>query len=329
MSYGRHALAAAFATILLSGCGGDESPTATDTPPPSVERQIAPNATDAAIDVGLDPHVAINPGPSATARGKLFVFLPGTGAVPTEYRLILRAGAARGYHAIGLTYPNPTAVGVLCDGSADPDCHWNVRREIITGIDSSSLVDVSPANSIVNRLCKLLAYLNGLYPKEDWGQYLAGDAPDWSRIEIAGHSQGGGHAAAMAKLYPLDRAVYFSSPADWNESAGAPPAWVSQTSATDPSRQYGFTHARDAVVPIAHLAATWPALGLRGFGDAVSVDTTSAPYGSSHQLVTNVTLAGGDGLFLYHAAPVVDAATPMFSPGVPRFAPVWIYLCFP
>ena len=54
------------------------------------------------------------------------------------------------------------------------ECQWKVRREIITGVDTSPLVDVNAANSIVNRLEKLLSYLGAYYPKEGWGQYLSG-----------------------------------------------------------------------------------------------------------------------------------------------------------
>jgi len=56
------------------------------TPAASVERQVTPSTTDAAISTADDPHVAINPSPSAAAAGRLFLFLPGTGALPSQYR---------------------------------------------------------------------------------------------------------------------------------------------------------------------------------------------------------------------------------------------------
>ncbi len=323
-------LAASLLGILLAGCGNDSKPTITPSAPPSVEREIAPRTTDPTIDISLESHVAINPNPWVAAGGKLFVFFPGTGALPTHYRLILRTGAERGYHTIGLNYPNDAAVGVLCDSSDDPDCQWSVRREIITGVDTSSLVDVNAANSIVNRLQKVLSYLDAQYPEEGWGQYLTDGAVDWSGVEVAGHSQGGGHAAAIAKLHAVFRAVYFSSPADWSTLDDAPPPWVSQSGATDGSRQYGFTHVQDATVPSAHLTVTWSALGLGAFGAPVSVDNVNAPYGNSHQLATNaVPHHNGGGALPYHAATVLDAATPLTGTDTPLYAPVWIYLCFP
>ncbi len=279
--------------------------------------------------MSLESHIAINPDPSVAAGGKLFVFLPGTGALPAHYRLILRIGAARGYHAIGLNYLNDDAVGVLCDGSGDQDCQWKVRREVITGADTSPLVDVNFTNSIVNRLQKLLSYLHARYPDEIWGQYLVDGAVDWSRVEVAGHSQGGGHAAAIAKLRAVSRAIYFSSPADWRTLGGAPPPWISQSGATDASRQYGFTHVRDATVPFAHLTVTWPALGLGAFGAPVSVDDAGPPYGNSRQLTTDAIPHQVGESLPYHAAPVLDAATPLTDSGEPLYAPVWVYMCFP
>jgi hypothetical protein len=323
-------LAASLLGIMLAGCGNDSESPPVPSIPASVERQIAPKSTDPAIDINLEPHIAINPSPSVAASGRLFVFLPGTGALPTHYRLILRTGAARGYHAIGLNYPNDDAVGILCDTSADQDCQWKVRREIITGIDTSPLVDVNAANSIVNRLQKALSYLHAQFPNEGWGQYLADGGIDWSRVEVAGHSQGGGHAAAIAKFRAVFRAVYFASPADWNTSSDAPPAWISQSGATDASRQYGFTHTQDATVPFAHLAVTWQALGLGAFGAPVSVESAGPPYDNSRQLTTDAApRPGGAGLSPYHAAPVLDAATPLTGSDEPLYAPVWIYLCFP
>src|SRR5829696_4928184 len=70
-------------------------------------RIVVPAATDPAITnsnplfrhwVYLDP--------TAPRAGKLFVFLPGTGAPPNVYRLILETAAQDGCHAVGLSYVN-------------------------------------------------------------------------------------------------------------------------------------------------------------------------------------------------------------------------------
>ncbi len=43
----------------------------------------------------------------------------------------------------------------------------------VDGIDRSPIVDVNAANSIDNRLTKLLEYLAAQHPEEDWSRYLA------------------------------------------------------------------------------------------------------------------------------------------------------------
>lgn len=287
---------------------------------------MTPSLTDAGITTSDEPHIAINPSPGVAAAGRLFVFLPGTGALPTQYKMIVRLGAARGYHAIGLNYPNPTAVGVLCASDADADCFWNVRREVITGTNTSALLDVSVANSIVNRLQKLVAYLDRQYPTEGWGQYLTGGVIDWSKVVISGHSQGGGHAGVMTKLYAMARACYFSSPADWRQVANTPATWTSRPNVTDASRQYAFSHVQDQLVPYLQLRDIWTALGLGTFGSPVNVDLRGAPYDNGHQLNTLATpvIEGS-----YHGSTVVDVATPKTALGAAVFEPVWNYLCFP
>ena len=97
--------------------------------------------------------------------------LPGTGGQPRFYRLILRTGAARGLHAIGLSYPNDRAVDDLCGAGAVASCSGETRREIITGIDASPAVTVDPANSINGRLQALLVWLHATNPSEGWNRF--------------------------------------------------------------------------------------------------------------------------------------------------------------
>jgi hypothetical protein len=293
-----------------------------------VERSIAPLSTDPTLTQALQPHVAINPAPSVGASGQLVVFLPGTQAQPEHYLLILRAAAAKGYHAIGLNHVNAAAVGQMCAHDPAPDCHGQVRDEVITGQDRSPLVSVGASDSIVNRLAKLLAFLHTTYPTEGWGQFLdAQRTPVWAKLNVAGHSQGGGHAGVMAKMFSLNRVAYFSSPADWRSALQQPAFWLSRASATPASRQYAFSHLQDSLVPWANLVSIWSALQLDAFGPAVSVDGR-ASYGGSHQLSTNAT--PGSGLpTAAHGAPVFDASVPKNPDGSPVYAPVWSYLLFP
>lgn len=311
------------AALLLVACGGGGGGSSTPPPaaaPPSVEREVQPASTDAAISSDLEAHFAVNPSPAVTAKQRLLVFLPGTFGRPDNYRSVVRVAAAQGLHAIGLNYPNNVTVGSLCSTSIDANCFANTRHEILTGNDTSSAITVSRANSIENRLIKLLLALHTQAPGEDWDGYLVAGQPDWSRIRVAGHSQGGGHAAFIAKQYSVDRAVYFGSPADATSSGLAP--WVSVAGATPGTRQAGFTHLRDELATLPVVSATCRVLGLAGA--LTSVDGMAAPFGGAKQLTTNADPApGNSALSPLHSTPIVDGVTPLASDGTPLFAPVW------
>src|SRR3989454_8797409 len=64
---------------------------------------------------------------------------------------------------------------------SDPNCSGNLRLEVLTGADVSANVSVTPANSIDNRLAKLLGYLADQYPAEGWSRFMEDDGtPKWS-----------------------------------------------------------------------------------------------------------------------------------------------------
>lgn len=309
------------------------TPTPTPTPrPASVEREVLPVTIDPAITLALSAHFTINPSPAVAPAGRLFVMLPGTGAIPRFYREIVRTGAARGYHGIGLTYPNEVAVGVRCVSSSDPDCAGKVRREVVTGEDTSTLLAIPRAESIAGRIVSLLGHLDRTFPGEGWGQFLIGGQPDWSKIVVAGHSQGGGHAGYMAKLFSLERTVMFSSPGDTGLAPGSPAAWYGLPNVTALSRQHGFTHTGDELVPFGLVVSNWRAIGISQFGGVISVDGATAPYDGSHQLSTaappnpNPVAPVPSPL---HSSPVVDAITPISPNGDLLYRQVWIHLAFP
>jgi hypothetical protein len=298
--------------------------------PSSVTRLIPPALTDPAIATYLDSHVAITPDPAVASRHGLFLYLVGTGGKPVNQQLILGTGAARGYHAIGLMYPNTPSVGSLCSNSADADAFWNVRGEIITGQDLSSLVAIPATECVEHRLVALLTYLAATYPTEGWDEFIAAGQPDWTRITVGGHSQGGGHAAVIGKLHAVARVVCLSSPADWRNIPDAPATWYARPGATPADRVFGFSHLQDELVPWSQVTLIWTELGLDAFGGSVSVDGAAPPYAGSHRLTTDITHATAP---LYpspfHSATVVDLVTPKLGDGSPAYRPVWVHLCFP
>src|SRR3989454_7033726 len=143
----------------------------TESTAPLIQHLIAPQTTDPEITwvPAVNPELAnhyIWLDPSARGNPKLLVFMPGAGNVPASWQLFEQEAARLGYHVIGLVYQNDVEVVGKCGGrfnpdghSLDPHCSGNPRLQVLTGADVSANVSVTPANSIDNRLAKLLGYL--------------------------------------------------------------------------------------------------------------------------------------------------------------------------
>lgn len=158
---------------------------------------------------------------------------------------------------------------------------------------------------------------------------MAGE-PVWSRITVAGHSQGAGHAAYLGKLLSLDRIVMFSAPGDKGSRPGTLAPWLSLPAVTAAARHYGFTHTADELAPFTVVTASWGRLGLNSFGPVTSVDGATAGYGGSHALSTSAPPNPASPRDApAHGAPVVDVSTPLLANGEPLFRPVWTYIAFP
>ncbi len=205
--------------------------------------EIDPQQTDAAIEVVHGPHIALYD-PQAPSVHRLMVFLVGTGAKAQGSRAIDSAFAKWGYHAIGLDYED-NVVAVSCAHSQDDACFDHYREAIVTGAPVSEKIHVDPANSILSRLQKLLAYLVNHDPDGGWGEFLKGGQPVWGHIVVAGHSQGSGHAAYIGKMFNVDEVLMFSGPQDYLDDLDKPAPWEARASATPPSRFFAFLNEND------------------------------------------------------------------------------------
>ncbi|MFN7956536.1 MAG: hypothetical protein U0610_32820 [bacterium] len=292
------------------GCGSSSS-TSTPTPTPDtmLVHVIDPSSTDPAISSSFDSHQTFLE-TAVAPNGKLLLFLPGTDAEPRAYQRLLAAAAAIGYHAIGLAYPNSESVATLCDG--DPACYEPVRLEIFDGVDRSDRVSVDAANSIENRTVRLLQYLAANFPNEGWDEFLANGALRYGAITVAGHSQGGGEAAMIAKIRTVSRVAMFSAPIDAVDGVSAP--WINTANETPANRYFGFAHESDPA--FADIATNWQSLGMGSAADRVLVDNTAAPYGGAHQLETALSVSRP------HNSTAVDSDTPT-TLGQPIYRDVW------
>ncbi|MGH3426134.1 MAG: BPSS1187 family protein [Mycobacteriales bacterium] len=213
-------------------------------PAQAVLLSVRPSVTDRGIRDYDEPHYVVYD-PEATAQAQLVVFLPGTLGKPSNASLLLGTVANQGYRVIGLEYDDAPAVAWVCPQNPSPACAAHFRQERIFGDDSHAVVHNSTADSIVNRLTKLLAYLSQHDSKGNWASYMLNGGVDWSRIVVSGLSQGAGMAAYLAKKESVARVVLFSSPEDYLEPSHALAPWISGPSATPPDRWFAEYHRRE------------------------------------------------------------------------------------
>ncbi len=260
-----------------------------------------------------------------TLRNKLFVFLPGTTGFPSVYQLIVKKAAALGYHSIGLMYPNNSDIYTAAGSSNNLTDFGTCRQEIFDGVDHASGVSVDGNNCIQSRLIKLLQYLQQQHPTQNWGQFLSGNDVDWTKVVVAGHSQGGGHAFYISKIKSVERAISFAS-IDWNSNLNQSAAWINMTGATPVSKLYSINGLRDQIFAYANVQTQLADLGLQG--PAASIDGNNPPYSNSHTLTTNATPALAEPFTNHHNLTCLDAYVPKDALGntAPDFDKAWGYL---
>jgi hypothetical protein len=172
-----------------------------------------------------------------------------------------------------------------------------------------------------------LRYLADKYPLDGWEQYLtAGDVPRWSRILVAGHSQGGGHAALLGKYYSTAGVIMFAS-MDYsfmNDKAGQ---WIDKRGNTRIEKFLAVAHTLDEVMPIAAMRKYWNAFGFRNVAPVIDIDNIGFPYANSNTLITSIkpTKTGND-KSVYHNLLCMDADTPLLKDGKPALYDLWVFL---
>ncbi|NOQ73794.1 MAG: hypothetical protein GQ574_17435 [Crocinitomix sp.] len=263
-----------------------------DVPPPveeTLERYtIAPSATDNAYNSGEKRHLIFYN--NETNVNKLLLFFGGTYSNPETYETFCEHAAELGCHVISLSYPNNVAAASFKE-SDNIDAFDNFRDEMCFGNPVSDAVNVNELNSVVTRSTKLLQHLAAQYPTQNWGQYLIdGNAPDWSKIMLGGHSQGSGHACYIAKTIVVNRVLMFSGPNDYSTHFEAPATWLSLSGVTPVASQYAFLHANDEVVPYEYQLANIRAIGVIGAADTTTLmDDLSGAYNNKNAYHTSIS----------------------------------------
>ncbi len=273
---------------------------------------VAPSDTGVGIGAAAfqDRHYVVAPSDPALRKNRLLLFLGGATTVTDSYNDISDfAAAVDNLGVIDLSYPNDT-VPLFCGNAGG--CADSFHGEVLFGQGvayspnartwSTAAVAVSKEDSIVNRFVNLIDYLANppasavlpanFPPAAYWTQFVTPDAaspyrtahlggvyPVWSKILLAGHSLGSGHAAFLATQLPsggpLHRVVLFSGPDDSTDAA-----WLFAPTVTPMNRFWGLRGDSEGAIG-ANTSANWASLGGPGNGgvggSAQAVDRNVGP----------------------------------------------------
>lgn len=203
--------------------------------------EVGPSATHKSIQQIKGVHQAFwnSKFPQGDA---LLVSLGGTNSIPSDLNAFNKLAALNGYDVIAIDYDNHV-ITTTCKESKDSRCFDHFRQEVVTGKSVSPLIKVNTVNSIEKRIEHLIKYL---IQKDSarWSAYLKNDKVDWSNVVVAGHSQGSGHAAYLAKLHSLRGAILLAGPQDRFED-GRKVEWLRLPSKTKPDRYFALLHKDD------------------------------------------------------------------------------------
>ncbi len=249
-------------------------------------------------------------GPTGTPRGELAVMLHGTGSNPQAHYEIAANLRARGFHVILLRYSASLGTLGACPDSGAlsfPDCHRQFRSETIFGAGVTDpdgntydhpTANISQADSVSNRLLKLVDFLDGFAPTKGWDQFQQSTGGtcdtvnatygvcdlDWSKVSALGHSQGAGVVLYLGKFFDLNAIGLLSGPFDSFEDGSnhtvAP--WITEGGMDTPASDIrSLTHLVD--YSLGRIRSALDALGVAG----PEVDFASGPPYGSNRLVTS------------------------------------------
>lgn len=233
------------------------SPTAADARDAPIDStqyttiRVRPSVTDTAIHSWDTTHAVFY---DAKAKAnKILLFLAGTNGTPNHVPAdFLKTALDQGYRVIALSYITAPGVSQVCVGqvlNTDVDCAAEFRRRRIYGDNDFSRISDQPQDAIVPRFVHLLKWLASHDASGDWQQYLTpdGSKPQWTRIAVAGQSQGGGMAEFLGQYEVLARVISFSGGWDYSNSREkAMAGWYSRPAVTPLQDWYVTYNVREA-----------------------------------------------------------------------------------
>jgi hypothetical protein len=189
---------------------------------------ITPSKTDHLISDTFGNHVVGLP-KTASPRG-IWVHLTGTGGQPYYPRSKRYLNETwdgelmgKGYVVLDLAYDNVVSVTESCssaEGKTMNNCAGDLRLEVLTGVNTSSLRSVDLANSVTFRVRALLDFMadNGFLLPNGYAKWQG----DWSVLSVSGHSQGAGDAYYLAKNMGVKFGCFLGGPYDVTDNVPHP-----------------------------------------------------------------------------------------------------------
>jgi hypothetical protein len=280
---------ALFAALIFAqfSCKKALTTSPTDTVAQNITALVSPQQTDASYATNEESHYVVRN--NVTHLNKLLLFIGGSYSVPKNYNLICDHAATIGLDVVSLSYPNGVAAATL-GTSSDKFIFDNYRDELCFGNPVSNEVSVNSLNCIATRATKLLIYLKNTYPDQNWGQYLtSSNSLQWSKVIVAGHSQGSGHACYLGKKNLVDRVVMLSGPNDYSIFYSSAANWLTQNGLTPLNKHFALLHTQDEIVPFSHQVANLRGLKLlSATQNPTLVDNLMPPYSNARSLSLNI-----------------------------------------
>lgn len=300
----------------------DAPPFEPDAGPPGCAGSLDPIVCSGAIDpttlgAGIEvveaglgggapgAHWFCEPGEGTAWNDRVLLYLVGTYGDPAgEHGMAARA-CELGFVAVAPMYENRDMARAVCGD--DGPCYEAFHVEITDGGGGApDPVDVDADDSIRSRVATLLEHL-ATARGEPWTTVrdrLAAD--DWSSVVLAGHSQGAGHAAYLAREESAERMILLAGPSDRVASgmpSHAPAPWIAAL-ATTPLRttlRLAYMHDDDDFEIVPQVVDNWDLLGLP---DGTCAHASAGGYAASCRRVRTAT-DGCTGLAA-HMTPVLE-----------------------
>lgn len=213
--------------------------------------KVKPSEADSSVRKWDSVHVVYYD--KTIKNNKVLLWLTGTNGSTDNIPLnFFKTALDQGYRIIALSFISTPGVSQVCVGNKlneNVTCAAEFRRKRIYGDNVFLSIPDEFQDAIIPRLTKLLQYLSRNDKEGFWSQYLnqSTGKPIWSKIAIAGQSQGGGMAEFIAQHESVARVISFSGGWDYSNSTTKEIAgWYYQKFITQPENVFATYHVEEA-----------------------------------------------------------------------------------